>query len=84
MKSNEILQRRKGLRTIPKLFIGKSQPSISIFSLSLTKLDRFEQETVHALPPTIITSVASLPLLRCYRALFIKASNNTHVVSAPP
>ena len=83
IKSNEILQRRKGLRTIPKLFIGKSQPSISIFSLSLTKLDRFEQETVHALPPTIITSVASLPLLRCYRALFIKASNNTHVVSAP-
>jgi hypothetical protein len=83
IKANEILQRRKGLRMVPKLFIGNSQPTLSLHSMQLMKLDRFEQDTVHQLPPTLITNIGSLPLLRCYRTLFIQSSNNSHVVSEP-
>ena len=83
IKQKEILQRRKGLRSIPKLFTGQSQPSLTLHSIQISKLDRFEQETMNMLPPTIIASISSLPLLRCYRTLFIKANNKTHVVSNP-
>ena len=34
----EILQRRTGLRTIPKFFAGRSQPTISVHSIPTTKV----------------------------------------------
>ena len=83
MKPSEILQRRTGLRTIPKFFAGRHQPTLVLQSMALSKFDRFEQETIGMLPPTMITTVAALPLLRSYRTLFLNANNNTHVVSEP-
>jgi len=83
IRPEEVLQRREGLRTIPKLFSGKHSPTLTLHSVPITTFDTFDRESIDMLPPTMITTVASLPLLRCYRTLFLYASNNTHVVSEP-
>jgi hypothetical protein len=47
----EILQRRSGLRAIPKFFAGRSQPTISVHSIPTTKVS-FTFDARHSIMPT--------------------------------
>ncbi len=71
IKSKEVLQRRTGIRAVAKFFQGRSQPTISLRTISANKLDRFEKDALAMLPPTMICSLAALPLVRAYRLLFV-------------
>ena len=70
-RKEEILQKRDGLRIIPKLFTGTHTPTITLTTISLSNtkiIDQFDMATItDYIPPTIITTLSSLTLLRCYR-----------------
>jgi len=59
------------LRIIPKLFTGTHTPTITLTTISLSNtkiIDQFDMATItDYIPPTIITTLSSLTLLRCYR-----------------